>query len=78
MQLIKKQQFIQEGTQLKFYMAEVISAIENLHGKFLLFLTSIGQNIVYRDLKPENILLDAAGHIRLIDFGFSKQLSRSN
>lgn len=31
-------------------------------------------NILYRDLKPENILLDAKGHIKLIDFGFAKQL----
>jgi protein kinase A len=43
-----------------------------VRAKFL--LNNLGQNIVFRDLKPENILLDAAGHIRLIDFGFSKQL----
>ena len=25
-------------------------------------------------MKPENILLDKAGHIKLIDFGFAKQM----
>ena len=30
------------------------------------------QGIIYRDLKPENILLDKDGHIRLTDFGLSK------
>lgn len=46
----------------KFYIAELIVALENLHDN----------GIVYRDLKPENILLDANGHVALCDFGLSK------
>lgn len=46
----------------KFYIAELIIALDHLHES----------GIVYRDLKPENILLDANGHIALCDFGLSK------
>lgn len=46
----------------KFYIAELVLALEHLHDS----------DIVYRDLKPENILLDANGHISLCDFGLSK------
>lgn len=46
----------------KFYGAEITSALGALHAL----------NIVYRDLKPENILLDQDGHIKITDFGLSK------
>ncbi|XP_003740516.1 cAMP-dependent protein kinase catalytic subunit PRKX [Galendromus occidentalis] len=48
-----------------FYASEIVLALEYLHSK----------NIVYRDLKPENLLLDTAGHLKVTDFGFAKQLT---
>ena len=46
-----------------FYAAEITLAISYVH-KLV---------IIYRDLKPENVLLDAKGHVRLTDFGLSKE-----
>lgn len=47
----------------RLYSAEICLAIEALHS----------HDIVYRDLKPENILIDDEGHVRLTDFGLSKE-----
>merc|ERR1711988_1203367 len=47
----------------RFYASEILLAIEYLHRL----------NIIYRDMKPENVLLDADGHVKLTDFGLSKE-----
>ena len=47
----------------RFFSAELVLALGHLHRR----------KVVYRDLKPENILLDATGHIKLADFGLSKE-----
>merc|ERR1719510_257655 len=52
----------------RFYASEILLAIEYLHRL----------NIIYRDLKPENILLDADGHVKLADFGLSKEGIQDN
>ncbi|XP_041832043.1 cGMP-dependent protein kinase 2 [Melanotaenia boesemani] len=49
-----------------FCTACVVEAYAYLHKK----------NIMYRDLKPENLMLDMKGYIKLVDFGFAKELVR--
>lgn len=50
---------------IRFYLAEIICALEHLHK----------QGIVYRDLKPENILVQQSGHVTLTDFDLSRTLT---
>lgn len=52
-----------EENEARFFIAEVLLAIEYIHSL----------NVVYRDLKPENILVAADGHIKLADFGLAKE-----
>lgn len=49
----------------QFIFAEVVVALEHLHS----------QRILHRDVKPENIFFDANRHVRLGDFGTSKELT---
>ena len=59
--ILQKYQSLDNHTA-KFYIAELVLAVEHLH--------NLG--IVHRDLKPDNILLDVKGHIKLTDFGLSE------
>ena len=48
--------------EAKFYIAELILSIDDLHK----------MSYIYRDLKPDNILISASGHIKLCDFSYCK------
>ena len=59
---LNKRQIFDES-EAKFFIAEVILAIEYIHQL----------KIIYRDLKPENILIHKDGHVKLADFGLAKE-----
>nr|GMC66746.1 serine/threonine-protein kinase OXI1-like [Ipomoea batatas]GMD23780.1 serine/threonine-protein kinase OXI1-like [Ipomoea batatas] len=61
----KQTENIFSGDIIRFYAAELVLALEYLHGL----------GIVYRDLKPENVMIQENGHIMLIDFDLSTKLS---
>jgi serine/threonine protein kinase len=64
---IKKKEFgkgLVSESEAKTYICEIILAIEHLHK----------HNVIYRDLKPDNVLITQDGHVKITDFGLSKQI----
>lgn len=56
-----------EEAQIVFYTTNVIIIFEHLHR----------HGVIYRDLKSENLIMMENGYLKLIDFGFAKQLKSS-
>lgn len=50
-------------SKAKFYLCQIILALEHLHER----------DIIFRDLKPDNVVLDLEGNSYLTDFGLSKE-----
>lgn len=56
------------ATTAKWILAEIITAIENLHHA----------NILHIDLDLENVVINSKGHLLLTDFGRAQRLSCNN
>ncbi|KAJ3086228.1 hypothetical protein HK102_013395 [Quaeritorhiza haematococci] len=63
--LINNRETTMEEKEARFYIAEILLALSELHSF----------NFVHRDVKPENCLIDASGHIKLADFGSCMRLT---
>eukprot|EP00344_Euplotes_crassus_P007690 CAMPEP_0197010312 /NCGR_PEP_ID=MMETSP1380-20130617/53742_1 /TAXON_ID=5936 /ORGANISM="Euplotes crassus, Strain CT5" /LENGTH=106 /DNA_ID=CAMNT_0042432157 /DNA_START=254 /DNA_END=574 /DNA_ORIENTATION=- len=61
-----KKKFTEEQT--KFFMSNIIIALEYIH--------NLG--VIHRDIKPENLVFDSNGYMRIIDFGIARVLAQEN
>lgn len=64
--LIKKGVF--DNDTAKFFIAEMTLAVHSVHELHFL----------HRDLKPDNVLITESGHIKLTDFGLSKNYQEND
>jgi serine/threonine protein kinase len=48
-----------DDSSASFYIGEISLALEYIHA----------MGVVHRDVRPDVVMLDAAGHVRLADFG---------
>jgi serine/threonine protein kinase len=62
--LLDKEEELPES-DVRFYLSEIVLAIEKLHE----------MGVIHRDIKPANILIDRDGHIAVVDYGLCKILS---
>ncbi|KAJ3225720.1 Serine/threonine-protein kinase MRCK alpha [Clydaea vesicula] len=62
--LMNNRETVMEELEAKFYVGEILIALEELHKL----------NFIHRDVKPENCLIDSTGHIKLADFGSCMRL----
>jgi serine/threonine protein kinase len=64
--LHKDRRFTEE--RARWYMCELMLALEELHKR----------DIIFRDLKPDNVVFDEDGHALLTDFGLAKEAIMNN
>mmetsp|Transcript_77130 Transcript_77130/g.160571 ORF Transcript_77130/g.160571 Transcript_77130/m.160571 type:complete len:479 (+) Transcript_77130:113-1549(+) len=59
--LSRKRRLSPEET--RFYMAELLEAIDTVHRS----------GLIHRDIKPDNLVITVSGHLKLLDFGLCKR-----